>query len=237
MAITGKLLEKEGVYLAESVSAKELASLPPVNKAQIAESLSGLLSDFVFFNHGLLFTAAGFYHDPVEEFMLKKGDIESIFALEYNKMLFRGINFKNNPDDSWNKILLGCRAELWPELYQLLNTIIATCSITNKVSSCFMSCAYMPDPNAWNGSTSGLKVSPSSWGRACERADMGMNGDPKYAGVQFPEGIPFIKVFVAGVSGPDGLSYIKSGIRPTVMHEGPEESAIKLQEAIAKNDL
>jgi hypothetical protein len=96
-----------------------------------------------------------------------------------------------------------------------------------------MSCAYMPDPNAWNGKLDGLKVKPAAWGKLCERADMGLSGNEEYKDCAFPEGIPFIKVYVSGVSRSDNFLYLASGIRPTVTSANPEPEVIQMQEAVS----
>lgn len=230
MTITGKLLEKEGLHKADGLSNQELKNLPPIQKVQMAESLSALSDDFVFFNHGLLFTEAGFTADPVEEFMLKKDNYEAVFAVEYDRPLFRGVNFVQ--DSSWNNILLGCKRDLWPDLYLLLNTLIAVGY--KGVYSCFMQNAYMPDPNTWSGDTANIKVNPSKWGEICEQADKGLSGDPKYKDVVFPSYPPFIKIFLSGVSGPSRLAYFKSGLRPFVAYDKPEEMTVALQSVLEK---
>jgi hypothetical protein len=223
--ITGKLLEKEGLHKSEGLSSQELKNLPPIQKVQMAESLSALSGDFVFFNHGLLFTEAGFTADPVEEFMLKLDDYQAVFAVEYERPLFKGLNFVG--DGSWNKILLGCKVEVWPDLYRLLNTLIA---VGNKgVYSCFMQNAYMPDPNLWTGVMSGVEVSSAKWGETCERADRGLSGDSRYKDVAFPSYPSFIKIHLSGVSGPSRLAYFKSGLWPCVNYDKAESATLKLQ--------
>ena len=223
--ITGKLLEKEGLHRSEGPSSQELKNLPPIQKVQMAESLSALSGDFVFFNHGLLFTEAGFAADPVEEFMLKLDDYQAVFAVEYERPLFKGLNFVG--DGSWNKILLGCKVEVWPDLYRLLNTLIAVGS--KGVYSCFMQNAYMPDPNLWTGVMSGIDVSSAKWGEACERADRGLSGDSRYKDVAFPSYPSFIKIYLSGVSGPSRLAYFKSGLWPCVNYDKAEPATLKLQ--------
>lgn len=226
MTITGKLLEFEGVHKTEGPSFKELNNLPPIQKVQMAEKLSALSDDFIFFNHGLLFTEAGFTQDPVEEFMLKKDNYEAVFAIEYDRPLFKGINFPG--DSTWNRILLGCRKELWPELYFLLNTLIAISPITKKVYSCFLNNVYMPDPNQWSGTLDGINVDPLKWGDLCEKADRGLSGDSRYSDIAFPGYPTPIKIFVTGVSGPIRLCFLKSGLFPFVSYDKPEEQAVLL---------
>ena len=221
MTIQGKLLEFEGVHKVDGPSSKEFNNLPPIQKVQMAEKLSALSDDFIFFNHGLLFTETGFTQDPVEEFMLKKDDYEAVFAVEYDRPLFKGLNFPGN--STWNHILLGCKKELWPELYFLLNTLIAVDPATKKIYSCFMNNVYIPDPNQWSGSLDGFKVDPVKWGELCENADRGMSGDSRYADVVFPSYPLPIKIFVTGVSGPIRLAFLKSSLRPYVYYDKAED--------------
>lgn len=227
MVITGELFEDTGLHSAEALSVAELNNLPPIQKVQLANRLTELSGDFVFFNHGLLFTEAGFYQDPVEEFMLKKDNYEAVFAVEYSRTLFRGLNFPG--DDTWNRVLMGCRIDLWPELYGILNNLVAVSRFSSKVYSCFMHNVYIPDPNSWHGDTASLKVDPSDWGTLCQLADKGLSGEEAYRDSLFPEGIPFAKIFVSGVSGPNRLSYMKSGLYPKVVYSEPESSTLALQ--------
>jgi hypothetical protein len=230
MTVTGKMLEFEGVHKTDGPSSKELSNLPPIQRVQSAERLSALSGDFIFFNHGLLFTEAGMSHDPVEEFMLKKDDYEAVFAVEYDRPLFKGLKFPG--DDTWNRVLLGCKRELWPDLYFLLNTLIAVSSVSKKIYSCFLSNVYIPDPNLWDGTLAGFKVDPKAWGDLCEKSDRGMSGDSRYTDVIFPDYPQSLKIFVAGVSGPSRLAYMRSGIRPYVAYDVAEQETLNLQEVI-----
>jgi len=225
MTVTGKLLEFEGVHKTDGPSSKELSSLPPIQRVQSAERLSELSGDFIFFNHGLLFTEAGMSHDPVEEFMLKKDNYEAVFAVEYDRPLFRGLNFAK--DSTWNRVILGCKRELWPDLYFLLNTMVVVSP--SKIYSCFLSNVYMPDPNLWDGTTNGFKVDPRVWGDLCEQSDRGLSGDERYKNVVSPDYPQNIKIYVSGVSGPNRLAYIRSGIRPYVAYDVAEDKTKELQ--------
>lgn len=233
LAITGKLMDIEGLYKAEGPSSAELANLPPIRRVQAANCLSDLCKDFVFFNHGLLFTEVGMSEDPVEEFMLKRDKHDAVFAVQYGRPLFRGLD--SRWDQTWNSIIMGCRRELWPELYMLLNTLVAVNSAANKVYSCFLSNVYMPDPSGWDGSLVGFKVPPREWGSLCENSDRGMSGDARYSNVIFPDYPQSLKIFVTGVSGPARLAYLKSAPRPYVVYSVPEAKTLALQGVINRS--
>jgi hypothetical protein len=233
MTIEGELLEIEGLHKAAGPSISELNNLPPVQRVQVADRLSALSDDFVFFNHGLFFTEAGFSVDPVEEYLLVKDDHQAVFAVEYDRQLFKGLDFPN--DSTWNRILLGCRRDFWPGLYQRLNTLIAANRFNGKVYSCFMSNVYIPDPNAWNGNKANCDVNPSHWGPMCEMADKGMRGNPEFTGRVFPSSPTGIKIYVAGVSGPDRLAYMRSALRPYVAYDVAEPKTLALQEVLSSN--
>lgn len=227
MHMEGKLLLKEGQHQAETLSGVEFRNLPPIQKVQMTEKLSALSDDFVFFTHALLFTEAKMQYDPLEELMLKKDNYDMVFSVQYNKPLFNGLVFPDG--SSWNRILLGCKKEHWLDVYTLLNTMVAVSSVDSKLYSCFMSQAFMPDPNQWDGSTTDIKVNPKRWGELCEMSARGLAGDSRYVDVMFPDKPSSIKIFVSGVSGPKRLAYIKSGLRPYVVYSEPEQQTIDMQ--------
>lgn len=225
----GKLPELEGVYKTDCLSVQELSRLPGISRASLSMRLSDMSSDFVFFNHGSLFTEIRLDVDPVKEFAFQSGDEDSVFFLSYDKPLFR--NFVNG---FWNSVIFGCKKELWPALKQLLNSIIFK-SLDNKVYSCFVQNVYLPDPYLWKGDTENIKVPVSDWGDLCEKADRGINGDARYTNVVFPAYPPAAKIYVIGVSGPDRLAYMKSGIRPFIVYDDPEPQVLALQEIVNRH--
>lgn len=227
MDIKGKLLLKEGIHSAETLSNVEFSNLPPIQKVQITERLSALSDEFVFFTHALLFTEIKMQYDPIEELMLKKDAYDTVFAFQYNKSLFKGLTFPDG--SSWNNVLLGCKKEHWQEVHQLLNTMVVVSPFDSKLYSCFVSKAFIPDPNAWDGSLSDLDVKPKDWGELCERAARGIDGDHRYKNIQFPTKPLSLQIFVSGVSGPSRLAYIKSGLRPYVVYSDPEPETQMLQ--------
>jgi hypothetical protein len=233
MTIKGELLEIEGLHTADGPSISEINNLPPVQRVQVAERLSVLSDDFVFFNHGLFFTEAGFSSDPVEEYMLVNDDTQAVFAVEYDRPLFKGLEFPK--DDTWNRVLLGCKKDFWPGLYRRLNTLIAANRFNKKVYSCFMSNVYIPDPNSWSGNKTDCDINPSHWGPMCEMADKGLRGNPDFSGNVFPSKPVGIKIYVAGVSGPDRLAYMRSALRPYVAYDVAEPKTLALQEVLGSN--
>lgn len=233
--ITGKLLEKEGLYCTDSPSIQELNNLPPIQRVQSVDRLSALSGDFVFFNHGLLFTEAGFSSDPVEEYMLTSDKPDAVSAVEYSRPLFKGLSFPK--DDTWNRVLMLCRKDVWPDLYLNLNTLIAANRFNKKVYCCFMSNVYLPDPNDWDGDRSKVSCNPSDWGPSCERADKGSRGVKEFEGCLFPSSPAAIKIYVAGVSGPNRLAYMRSGLMPFVDYDVPEDKTLALQGVLGSNAL
>jgi hypothetical protein len=59
-----------------------------------------------------------------------------------------------------------------------------------------------------------------------------MSGDSRYTGVIFPDYPQSLKIFVAGVSGPSRLAYMRSGVRPYVAYDVAEQETLNLQEVI-----
>jgi hypothetical protein len=225
----GKLPEPEGVYIADCLSAQELSRLPDIERAGLSLKLSDMQSDFVFFNHGILFTEIRLDTDPVQEFVYRSGQSDSVFFLSYDRPLFR-----NLVSAFWNSVIFGCKKELWPELRRTLNGILFKAN-DNKVYSCFLQNVYLPDPYLWNGSTENITVPLSDWGDLCEKADRGLNGDARYSHVVFPAYPEAAKIHVMGVSGPDRLAYMKSGLKPYIVYDDPEPETLALQEVINKH--
>lgn len=128
----GKLPEPEGICIADSLSAQELSNLPAIDRAGISLKLSDMQSDFVFFNHGILFTEIRLDTDPVQEFVYRSGQSDSVFFLSYDRPLFRNLV---NP--FWNSVIFGCKRELWPALRTALNSILFK-ALDKKVYSCFV---------------------------------------------------------------------------------------------------
>lgn len=217
---------QEGFYKSETLSAEEIRKLPPVKRVQMAHKLSELSSEFVFFNHGLLFTEANLTTDPVEEWMLKRDNSEAVFALIYDRPLFKGL------DHFWNKTLYGCKIEFWPEIYNLLNGVIACCKVRQLVLSCFMHTAYIPDPNEWSSDPSLCSCPPRDWGINCENAERLAQGDMSFEGFSFPVSPTPFKIHVSGVSGPKRLAYIKSCLYPYVSFAPPEQETIQMQKVM-----
>lgn len=221
--------ELEGVYKTDFLSAQALSRLPGIERASASVRLSDMSSDFVFFNHGILFTEIRLDADPIKEFALQSGDSDSVFFLRYDRPIFR--NFSS---EFWNTVIFCCKKELWLSLKMILNNIIFK-SLDNKVYSCFVQNVYMPDPYLWKGDIENLKVPVSEWGDLCEKADRGIHGDGRYANVPFPSYPTAAKIYVMGISGPDRLAYMKSGIKPFIVYDDPEPETLALQEVINKH--
>jgi hypothetical protein len=69
----------------------------------------------------------------------------------------------------------------------------------------------------------------------CEMADKGMRGNPEFTGRVFPSSPTGIKIYVAGVSGPDRLAYMRSALRPYVAYDVAEHKTLALQEVLSSN--
>jgi hypothetical protein len=69
----------------------------------------------------------------------------------------------------------------------------------------------------------------------CEMADKGLRGNPDFSGNVFPSKPVGIKIYVAGVSGPDRLAYMRSALRPYVAYDVAEPKTLALQEVLGSN--
>lgn len=146
----GELPRNEGAVVAPAPSAAELRSLPHIKKVGFAHRLSEVQAEYAFFTHGLLFTKAGFQHDPVEEWMLVNDCPGAVFALEFNQPLFMGLDI---PDpvhgQHYNRLIMGCERPVWDKLYRYLNTLIAADPVKRAYVTTFVHEARLPDPKLW----------------------------------------------------------------------------------------
>ena len=137
-----------GVQAAPAPSRAELRGLPHIRKAQLAHSLHELQGDFAFFSHALLFLEGGFQSDPVEEWMLVNDCPGAVFALEFDRPVFRG-HKRPRIGNHYDRLLMGCEREVWDKLYPYLNSITGADSVRKKYVSAFVHQAVMWDPKVW----------------------------------------------------------------------------------------
>lgn len=216
----------EAVKTADDFLSVGVGNITPIERARTAERLSVLQSEFVLFNHGMIFTETKMDSDPVQEFANRTQDSEAIFFLQYDRPLLVGMR-----DRFWNSVIFACKKKLWPDLKLILNNLIFK-ETTGRVYSCFVHDVYLPDPYLWDGNKSGIKHTSEQWGELCENADRGLNGDARYTNVYFPSRPLPAKIHIIGVSGPIRLAFIKSGLFPKAVYDEPEKEVLILQEAL-----
>jgi len=68
-----------------------------------------------------------------------------------------------------------------------------------------------------------------------KEADKGSKGIKEFEGCLFPSSPAAIKIYVAGVSGPNRLAYMRSGLMPFVDYDVPEDKTLALQGVLGSN--
>lgn len=110
-------------------------------------SASDMASDYVFFNHGALFTYAGFVEgkqDPVQDWYGSQSHTFPVLRQAYRQPIFRGLDARlADINATWNQVLFGVPKEHWPSLAEYLCGIVI-----HDHGRRMLAMAYMAPPEA-----------------------------------------------------------------------------------------
>ena len=145
--ITGSIPVEEGIRDVGlySPSMAELKKMPALKRVELSDSLSSLSSDFVFFNHTMLFSKGGLDFDPLTEYQGWCGKDDVVNYMVFNRRLFSNFDF---PDGSGghDKILAFTSIEHWPTIKQAIGNLTILNRSKNYMFLCEAVKVKIPDP-------------------------------------------------------------------------------------------
>lgn len=107
-------------------------------------------NDFVFFNHGVLFTHGGFTDDtdPVGDWFSELSTRTDVFKQAFRTPMFEGLDALTFDDRvSWNRVLCGVPKDHWPSLLEHLAGICVLNRKANTVKLVYYGQVEIYDPS------------------------------------------------------------------------------------------
>ncbi len=157
--LTGMTPVPEGIVDGniEAPSMAELRNLPPIRRVELSNSISDLSSDFVFFNHTMLFSKGGMDFDPIKEYQLWKGQSDVVSYVMFDRPLFNGLDYHDR-SGGHDSMLSFASLEDWAVIEKALSKFTILNRARNFLFLCELTKVRIPDPKQPS-----LTIEPYVW--------------------------------------------------------------------------